>query len=94
MSPWNIWSIEKDDSNVGRYIGDLYASFRWSLEDYLHLVEFIYNNSYQVSIKLAFFEALYEKKYRSPAYCNNIKEMKLLRLEIIIQMVDKVSLMR
>ena len=36
--------------------------FKWSLEDHLHLAEFSYNNSYQASIKMVSFEALYGKK--------------------------------
>jgi hypothetical protein len=30
-------------------------------EDYLHLVEFAYNNGYQASLKMRPFEALYGK---------------------------------
>jgi hypothetical protein len=33
---------------------------RW--EDYLHLVEFAYNNGYQASLKMSPFEALYGRK--------------------------------
>ena len=35
-------------------------------EDYLHLVEFSYKNSYQSSIKMSPFEALYGIKCRTP----------------------------
>jgi hypothetical protein len=31
-------------------------------EDYLHLVEFSYNNGYQASLKMNPFEALYGRK--------------------------------
>jgi hypothetical protein len=31
-------------------------------EDYLHLVEFVYNNGYQNSLKMSPFEALYGRK--------------------------------
>ena len=31
-------------------------------EDYLHLVEFSYNNRYQASLKMSLFEALYGRK--------------------------------
>ena len=36
--------------------------FKGSWEDHLHLAEFSYNNSYQASIKMAPFEALYGRR--------------------------------
>jgi len=39
-----------------------------SWEDYLHLAEFSYNNSYHASIKMDPFEALYGRKCR-PSLC-------------------------
>ena len=39
--------------------------FKGSWED-LHLAKFAYNNSYQSSIKMAPFEALYDRKCKSP----------------------------
>jgi hypothetical protein len=35
-------------------------------EDYLHLVEFAYNNGYQTSAKLSPFEVLYNRKCTMP----------------------------
>jgi hypothetical protein len=35
-------------------------------EDYLHLVEFSYNNGYQTSLKMSPFEALYDRKCNTP----------------------------
>ena len=35
-------------------------------EDYLHLVEFAYNNGYQESVKMSPFEALYGRQCRTP----------------------------
>ena len=40
--------------------------FGGSWEEHLPLAEFSYNNSYQMSIKMAPFEALYGRKCRSP----------------------------
>ena len=37
-----------------------------SWEEHLPLVEFAYNNSYQASIQIAPYEALYRRPYRSP----------------------------
>jgi hypothetical protein len=41
-------------------------NFGGSWEEHLPLVEFSYNNSYQSSIKMAPYEALYGRKCRSP----------------------------
>src|SRR3954463_1405872 len=40
--------------------------FGSSWEDHLHLVEFAYNNSFQASIGMAPYEALYGRPCRSP----------------------------
>ena len=40
-------------------------SSKGSWEKWLPLAEFSYNNNYQASIKMASFEALYDKKYRT-----------------------------
>jgi mitochondrial fission protein ELM1 len=41
-------------------------SSKSSWEKWLHLAKLSYNNSYQESIKMAPFEALYGRKYRTP----------------------------
>jgi hypothetical protein len=40
-------------------------------EDYLHLVEFSYNNGYQASLKMSPFEALYGRKCNMPVSWDN-----------------------
>ena len=37
-------------------------------DDHLHLVEFAYNNSYQATIQMAPYEALYGRKCQSPLH--------------------------
>ena len=68
--------------------------FKGSWEDHLHLAEFSYNNSYQASIKMPPFEALYGRKCRSPLYWDDIGERRLLGPKIIEQIVDKVRIVR
>jgi len=68
--------------------------FKGSWEDYLHLAEFSYNNSYQASIKMAPFEALYGRKCRSPICWDEVGERRLLGPEILIQTTDKVRIIR
>jgi hypothetical protein len=55
---------------VNRVIEDMLRMYvmdkpsRW--EDYLHLVEFAYNNGYHTSLKMSPFEALYGRKCNTP----------------------------
>ena len=49
----------------------------------MHLAEFAYNNSFQASIKMAPFEALYGRKCRSPLCWDDIGDRRLLGPEII-----------
>ena len=57
-------------------------------DNHLSLVEFAYNNSYQASIQMAPFEALYRRKC---SICwDEVGERKLLGSEIVQQTVKKV----
>ena len=47
------------------------------------LVEFAYNNSYQASIGMAPYEALYEKKCRTPICWDELDERKVDDVELI-----------
>jgi len=49
----------------------------------LPFVEFSYNNSYQASLKMAPFEALYDRKCRTPLYWSETGESQLFGPEII-----------
>jgi len=68
--------------------------FKGSWEDHLHLAEFSYNNSYQASIKMAPFEALYGRKCRSPICWDEVGERSLLGPEILMQTTEKVRIIR
>ncbi|RVW41426.1 Transposon Ty3-I Gag-Pol polyprotein [Vitis vinifera] len=63
-------------------------------DDHLPLVEFAYNNSFQASIGMAPFEALYGRKCRSPICWNDVGERKLLSLELVQLTVEKVALIK
>nr|GEW10421.1 putative reverse transcriptase domain-containing protein [Tanacetum cinerariifolium] len=65
--------------------------------NHLPLVEFSYNNSYHASIKAAPFEALYDRKYRSPVCWTEVGEAQksyadLKRKPMEFQVGDKVML--
>ncbi|KAA3473438.1 DNA/RNA polymerases superfamily protein [Gossypium australe] len=48
--------------------------FQGSWEKYLPLIEFAYNNSFQTSIKMAPYEALYGCKCQNLLYCTGLNE--------------------
>ncbi|XP_012435455.1 uncharacterized protein LOC105762088 [Gossypium raimondii] len=53
------------------------------------LVEFGYNNSYQKSIQMAPFEAVYGRKCRTPMCWSDIEEKMNLGLELVREVEDK-----
>ncbi|GJY34637.1 putative reverse transcriptase domain-containing protein [Tanacetum coccineum] len=57
---------------------------------HLPLVEFSYNNSYDTSIKVAQFEALYSRKCRSPVCWAEVGEAQLAGPEIIRETTEKI----
>ncbi|XP_016747574.1 uncharacterized protein [Gossypium hirsutum] len=66
--------------------------FRGSWEDYLPLAEFVYNNSYQASIGMAPYEALYGQKCRTPTCWTELGEWRVLGPELVADTEDKVKL--
>jgi hypothetical protein len=60
----------------------------------LPYAEFAYNNSYQSSLKMAPFEALYGRKCRTPLFWNQIGESQLFGPEIIKEGERQVEIIR
>ncbi|KAA3470922.1 reverse transcriptase [Gossypium australe] len=56
--------------------------FRGSWEEFLSLAEFAYNNSYQSSIQMAPYEALYGRKCRTPTCWTKLGERQVLCPEL------------
>jgi transposase InsO family protein len=56
--------------------------------------EFSYNNSYQASLKMAPFEALYGRKCRTPLYWNKIGESQVFGPEILQEAEKQVQIVR
>ena len=65
-----------------------------SWEEHLPLVEFPYNNSYQESIQMAPYEALYGKPCRSPICWTEVGESSITGPDLIKDTSEKVSLIR
>ncbi|KAL4020418.1 hypothetical protein IC575_019194 [Cucumis melo] len=57
--------------------------FPGSWDSHLHLMEFAYNNSYQATIGMAPFEALYDKCCRSPVCWGEVGEQRLMGHELV-----------
>ena len=47
------------------------------------LVEFSYNNSYQLSLKMASYEALCGRKCRMPLYWTELKENQIYEVDLL-----------
>nr|AAL79340.1 Putative 22 kDa kafirin cluster; Ty3-Gypsy type [Oryza sativa]AAM48279.1 Putative 22 kDa kafirin cluster; Ty3-Gypsy type [Oryza sativa Japonica Group]AAP53268.1 retrotransposon protein, putative, Ty3-gypsy subclass [Oryza sativa Japonica Group] len=83
---------------VNQIIEDMLRScileFKGSWEEFMPLAEFAYNNSYQSSIRMAPYEALYGRKCRTPVCWNEVGERKLLGPDIIQQTKETIRLIR
>ncbi|KAG8491589.1 hypothetical protein CXB51_014771 [Gossypium anomalum] len=68
--------------------------FQGSWEKYLPLVEFAYNNSYQSSLKMAPYEALYGRKCHTPLYWTELKENQIYGVDLVKETEEKVKIIR
>ena len=65
-----------------------------SWENHLHLVEFAYNNSFQSTIGMAPFEALYGHPCRFPVCWGEIGDGAFLGPDLVRDMATQISLIR
>ncbi|KAL0560987.1 hypothetical protein IC582_001405 [Cucumis melo] len=65
-----------------------------SWDTHLPLMEFAYNNSYQSSIVMAPYEALYERPCRTPMCWNEVGERKLVGPELVQITTNNIKLIR
>ncbi|KAG8503420.1 hypothetical protein CXB51_001332 [Gossypium anomalum] len=68
--------------------------FESNWEKYLLLIEFAYNNSFQTSIKMAPYGALYGRKCRTSLYWTELSEKKIHGVELIRETKEKVKTIR
>ena len=59
-------------------------------EDYLHLVEFSYNNNYQASLKMSPFEVLYGRRHKVPLSWGYMEDRMALGPDMLAQMEEMV----
>jgi hypothetical protein len=60
-------------------------------DKYLALVEFSYNNSYQTSLKMAPFEALYGRWYRTPLSWSQTGKRNIFGPDLVTEAEEKVK---
>ena len=65
--------------------------FKGSWDTHLELMEFAYNNSYQASIEMAPFEALYGRKCRTPVCWDEVGERRLVGPKLVQITSEKVK---
>ena len=68
--------------------------FKGSMDTHLALMEFTYNNSYQASIEMAPFEALYGRKCGTLVCWDEIGERRLVGPELVQITLEKLKVVR
>jgi hypothetical protein len=63
-------------------------------DKYLALAEFSYNNSYQSSLQMAPFEALYGRRCQTPLSWSETGERKIFGLDLVAEAENKVKLIQ
>eukprot|EP00253_Pinus_taeda_P016690 PITA_16690 len=63
-------------------------------EEYLHVVEFSYNNGYHTSLQMSPFEVLYGRKCRTPSSWGGPEDKLRLGLEMLKEMKEMVKKVR
>ena len=94
LSPSNRWSDGKGEQKLEDLLRMCILDFGGSWEDHLPLVEFAYNNSYQATIGMAPFEALYGRPCRSPTCWWESTDKLILGPDMIRETSEKVDLIR
>ena len=69
-------------------------SSKGSWEKWLPLAEFSYNNSYQASIKMALFEALYGRKCRTPLNWIEPGERRYFGIDFVTEAEEQVRIIQ
>jgi len=86
--------IDGQTKRVNQILEDMLRAyilhFQGKWEEYLPLVEFSYNNSYQSTIHMAPCEALYGRRCRTPLCWSEIDEALILGPELIHETTEKV----
>jgi len=64
---------------------------RSKCEDYMHLIEFSYNNEYQTSLNMSPFEALYGRKCKMQVRWDNLADKVVVGPELFKKMKERMT---
>ena len=68
--------------------------FSGSWDRYIPLMEFAYNNSYQSSIGMTLYEALYRRRCRTPTCWIKLNERKIIGPDLVKDTKEKVQIIQ
>ena len=68
--------------------------FGGNWEKYIPLVEFAYNNSYQSTIRMPPFEAMYGRRCRSPICWEEVGDQGLLGPDLVQETIEKIRIIK
>jgi hypothetical protein len=89
--PQTSGQIERVNQILEDMLRACVLEFPQKWDDYLPLAKFSYNNSYQESIKMAPFEALYERQCRTPLNWSEPGERNFFRPDMVKEKEEKVQ---
>ena len=88
--------IDKQSEIVIQVLEDMLRGcvldFPRSWDRYIPLMEFAYNNSYQSSISMALYEALYGRRCRTPMCWTELNEHKIIGPALVKDTKEKVQI--
>nr|AAX95936.1 retrotransposon protein, putative, Ty3-gypsy sub-class [Oryza sativa Japonica Group]ABA93392.2 retrotransposon protein, putative, Ty3-gypsy subclass [Oryza sativa Japonica Group] len=88
------WPNREGQSDLGRHVASVCARFGGAWDKSLPYAEFSYNNSYQASLQMAPFEALYGRKCRTPLFWDQTGEHQMFGTEVLTEAEEKVRTVR
>ena len=92
--PQTLGQTERVNQILEEMLRACVISSKGSWEKWLPLAEFFYNNSYQESIKMAPFEALYGRKCRTPLNWIEPGERRYYGIDFVIEAKEQVRVIQ
>ena len=90
--------MDRQSERVIQIMEDMLRScvidYEGSWDRHIPLVEFVYNNSFQSSIGMAPYEALYGRKCRTPLCWTELSEKKVIGPDLIQETEEKVKMIK